>query len=171
MSVLGFQYAEALFDLAFEEKSVVEIKQTFESFLNLSTVDLDEFMTHPKITKEVKKEMIDAFEFPKMFTHFIYVVIDHDRYDLMKDIYAEFSKIMYRQNKVMYVTVYSKKALTQGEKERLITGLKKKHNRDIELKNMLDESIVGGLKVEYEGYVLDDTINNYLQNLKATLKA
>jgi F-type H+-transporting ATPase subunit delta len=71
----------------------------------------------------------------------------------------------------MHVTVYSKKALTQSEKERLITRLKKKHNRDIELKNMLDESIVGGLKVEYEGYVLDDTINNYLQNLKATLKA
>lgn len=171
MSVLGFQYAEALFDLAFEEKSVTEMNQTFESFLNLSTADLDEFMTHPKISKEVKKEMIDEFELPNVFTHFMYVVIDHDRYDLMKDIYDEFSKIIYRQNKVMHVTVYSKKALTQGEKERLITRLKKKHNRDIELKNMLDESIVGGLKVEYEGYVLDDTINNYLQSLKATLKA
>jgi F-type H+-transporting ATPase subunit delta len=171
MSVLGFQYAEALFDLAFEEKSVAEMSQTFESFLNLSTADLDEFMTHPKISKQVKKEMIDEFDLPKGFTHFMYVVIDHDRYDLEKDIYAEFNKIIYRQNQVMYVTVYSKKALTQGEKERLITRLKKKHNRDIELKNKLDESIVGGLKVEYEGYVLDDTINNYLQNLKATLKA
>lgn len=171
MSVLGFQYAEALFDLANENSLVEEIKNSFGSFLKASGTELMDFMNHPKIQKSVKKEMIDDLELDKLLTHFLYVVIDHDRYELLQEIFDEYEKIIHRQNKVMDVRVYSKKKLTKAEKDRLISRLEKKHNRKIKLSNIVDETIVGGLKVEYEGYVLDDTINNYLQNLKATLKS
>jgi len=171
MSVLGFQYAEALFDLANEKKCVVEIKNSFGSFIDASSSELMDFMNHPKIQKSVKKEMIDDLKLDGLLTHFLYVVIDHDRYEFVSEIFEEYVNIIHRQNKVMNVNVYSKKKLTKAETDRLVLGLEKKHNRKIELSNIVDESIVGGLKVEYEGYVLDDTINNYLQNLKATLKS
>lgn len=171
MSVLGFQYAEALFDLANEKKCVDKIKDNFGSFIEASSAELMDFMNHPKIQKSVKKEMIDDLKLEDLLTHFLYVVIDHDRYEYLHEIFEEYENIIHRQNQVMNVNVYSKKKLTKAEKERLISKLEKKHNRKIELKNIVDETIVGGLKVEYEGYVLDDTINNYLQNLKATLKS
>ena len=87
----------------------------------------------------------------------------------MQDVYDEYTVILNRQNKLMLVTVYSKQALSKTQQDDLIKSLSKKHNRKIELKNVVDQTIVGGLRIEYEGYVLDDTINNYLGNLKANL--
>ena len=69
----------------------------------------------------------------------------------------------------MNVTVYSGKKLTDSDLSKLKSNLNKKHNRTIELENLIDESIIGGIRIEYEGMVLDDTINNYLQSLKSNL--
>ena len=169
MSMLGFQYAEALFEIANEEEKAKSIQGDFQSFLASIDDEVMQFLKHPKISKQDKKDVIGKATSNNLFKHFVYVLIDNNRVELMQDVYDEYTTILNEQNKLMMVTVYSKKSLTKAEQDDLINSLSKKHNRTIELKNVVDQTIVGGLRIEYEGYVLDDTINNYLGNLKANL--
>ena len=101
--------------------------------------------------------------------YFLNVLIDNSRIDLLEDALEEFGKIVNNQNKVLEVKAFSGKKLTEAQKTQIIANLGKKYNRKIELELIVDESIVGGLRLEYEGNVHDDTINNYLHGLKANL--
>lgn len=169
MSYVAKQYSEALFGLAFEEQQVDELLSEFKRFNAAIDEDIFKFLNHPKISKQNKKEIIDQSVDNTLLKHFIYVLIDNSRIDLLEDSLSEFEKYVRNQNKVLEVKAFSGKSLTSEQKTKLAESLSKKHNRKIELENIVDQSIVGGIRIEYEGMVLDDTINNYLRGLKANL--
>jgi F-type H+-transporting ATPase subunit delta len=169
MSYVAFQYAEALFGLALEEKKVEIVQSDLKDLNSAIDTEIYNFLIHPKITKNAKKEIISSVLSNDLIKNFVYVLIDNLRIELLDDIYLEFTKIVDNQNKVMKVVAYSNKLLSKSQTTQLIANLEKKHNRKIELNNVVDESIVGGMRIEFEGKVLDDTINNYLHNLKANL--
>ncbi len=170
MSLLGFQYAEALFSLANEAKKADEVYPLFDHILTQIDDDSRVFLTHPNVPKDDKKTVIGKMSEDELFRHFLFVLIDNNRLNELNDIKQEYKTILDQQNKLLEVTVYSKKTLSDKEIDRLKADLKRKTGRDISLENVVDETIVGGLRIEYEGYVLDDTINNYLHSLKANLK-
>lgn len=169
MGYVALQYAEALFGIALEEGQIDETMVEFDAFSNAIDDEIYKFLNHPKISKKNKKEVIDKSITNNLLKHFIFVMIDNFRIELLKESLIEFKKIVNRQNNLMKVWVYSRKELNTEQKNELKLNLKKKHNRKIELKNIVDSTIVGGLRIEYEGMILDDTINNYLQTLKANL--
>ncbi|QMS85425.1 ATP synthase F1 subunit delta [Candidatus Xianfuyuplasma coldseepsis] len=169
MSYVAFQYAEALFSLALESKQLDSLQEVYDGFLEAQDSDIHIFLNHPKIKKSEKKEVLkNAIEHP-LFIHFLYVLIDNNRVDLLDDVYRELQTIINNQHKVMYATVYSRVALTKTELENLQTSIGKKHQRTVTLENVVDPSIIGGVRIEYEGHVLDQTINNYLHSLQNDL--
>lgn len=169
MGYIALQYAEALFGIALEEGQIDEILVDFDMFNAAIDDEINKFLNHPKISKKNKKEVIDKAVTNNLLKHFIFVMIDNFRIKLLEESLIEYKKIVDRQNNLMKVWVYSRKELNTEQKNELKINLKKKHNRKIELKNVVDSSIAGGLRIEYEGMILDDTINNYLQTLKANL--
>ncbi len=169
MSYVAFQYAEALFALALENKQIDDVLHSYHAFLEAQDADIYKFLNHPKVSKKNKKQVIgDAIE-NGLFKSFVFVLVDNSRIDYLEDCFEELKKIVDNQNKIMNVFVYSMKPLIKEELEKLKANLNKKHNRIIKLENIVDKSIVGGLRIEYDGNVLDDTINNFLGNLKANL--
>lgn len=169
MGYVAFQYAEALFGLALEENKVSVVTSDFESFVKAQDEEIYTFLNHPKVSKKEKKDIIDKVIESSVLKHFIYVLIDNSRIDLLEESLEEFKKIVDNQNKVMNVTVYSMSKLKKAELDKLVKNLEKKHNRTVKLLNIVDKKIVGGIRIEYEGNVLDQTINHYLHNLKANL--
>ena len=105
----------------------------------------------------------------KLVKKFMNVLIDNSRMELLKDCFDEFKRIYDNQNKVMNVVVFSRVSLQEDEMKQLQQNLSKKHNRNVTLENVVDSSILGGIKIEFEGNVLDQTINNYLHSLKSSL--
>jgi F-type H+-transporting ATPase subunit delta len=169
MSYLAFQYSEALFSLALDEKKLDKVLSDFELFTSSLDEEIYTFLNHPKITKNDKKEIVSKAISNSLLKNFINVLIDNSRIDLLEDTLSEFKKLFDNQHKVLKVTVYSNKVLSDKQKANLIESLETKNNRKVELNNVVDSKIVGGLRLEYEGMVLDDTINNYLHNLKTNL--
>lgn len=169
MSYLAFQYAEALFALSLEQDIIADIQTEFSHFLEALDDDIMHFLQHPKVTKEEKKAVLEKVVDHPVFKHFLFVVIDNSRMNYMSDMYHELTTIINNQQKHMEATVFSPKPLTKTELANLQQSIGQKHNRDVTLNNVVDSSIVGGLRVEYEGHVLDQTINQYLTKLKGTL--
>ena len=169
MSYVAFQYAEALFALALEENIVDEVKDQFLSFKDAIDQEIRIFLTHPKIKKQDKKEVLSKTTEHSLLKHFLFVLIDNSRFDLLEDIYIEYMRVYNNQNKLMNAVVYSKKALPISDLNKLKNNLGMKHNRKVKLENIVDPNIIGGLRIEYEGQIMDETINNYLQTLKQNL--
>jgi len=169
MSYVAFQYAEALFSLAHEENKVDEVLNEFEAFVNAQDNDVYNFLNHPKVSNKDKKGVISKVIKNSIVKNFIYVLIDNVRIEYLEDCLDEFKVIIDNQNKVMNVTVYSNKLLPIIDLNKLKNNLAMKHNRKVNIENLVDENIIGGLRIEFEGNILDDTINNYLTTLKNNL--
>ncbi len=169
MSYVAFQYAEALFSLAKDTSQIEAVLTEFKVVKASFDNEIYQFLLHPKIKKQDKKEIINKYVKNDLLKRFIFVLIDNSRIEILNDVLDEFEKLIDNQNKTMKVQVYSHKLLSPGQKQQLADNLAKKHNRKIELENIVDKSIVGGLRIEFEGMILDDTINNYLNSLKANL--
>ena len=169
MSYVAFQYAEALFSLALEERQLPGVKDAYDGFLAVKDQEFTHFLNHPKVTRNEKKDVLKNVVNNTVFLHFLYVLIDNHRIDLIDDCHHEFVTILNNQNKEMDVTVFSKAKLTKEELQQLQTNIGKKHNRTDRLSNVVEPTILGGIRIEYEGHVLDQTINNYLHDLKNDL--
>lgn len=169
MSYVAFQYAEALFSLANEENVIFEVTKSLDDFVAAQDTEVYKFLNHPKVTNRNKKEVIGNVIQNTLVKNFVYVLIDNSRIDILEDVQDEFKKIVDAQNKLMNVVVYSGKLMEISALNKLKNNIAMKHNRKVKIENIVDEKIIGGLRIEYEGNVLDETINNRLQALKNNL--
>jgi len=169
MGYVAFQYGEALFSLALERNELDSVLKDFKEFNASIDQDIYKFLNHPKVSKQDKKDTFDKIVTNDLLKHFIYVLIDNLRIEFLDEILEEYKKLYDNQYKTLDVKAFVNRELSELQKQNLITNLEKKLNRKVELLCIVDESIVGGMRVEYEGMVHDDTINNYLHSLKANL--
>ncbi len=169
MSALSEQYAVALFELANEKNQLKDIQSVFSNVLNSFDDEDRRFFVHPNIHKDEKKAAIKALELPQLFNDFMNVIIDNHRFDSMRDIFVDFNDLIDRMNDVMYIRVYSKTKLNQTQLDNLKQSYEKKYQRKVMIEPHIDESIIGGLRFEYEGKVMDQTVNQTLSKLKHRL--
>lgn len=169
MSYVAFQYAEALFSLALEENQIDSVMESFTAFIDAQNDEITKFLNHPKVSKKDKKEVVGNVITNSLFKNFVFVLIDNSRIDYLNECLSEFKVINDNQNKVMNAIVYSKELLPISDLNKLKNNLGMKHNRKVNIENIVDATIIGGLRIEYEGHILDETINNHLIKLKNNL--
>ena len=169
MSTTSNQYAVALFELAHEADEKDAISEVFEAFTKELDKEQLNFFIHPRIKKADKKAVIKGMEANQLFTDFIYVLIDNNRFENINDIKNDYDKLILDQGKIMRIDVYTKESLDKSRMSQLKKQYEKKYNRQVQLENHIDPSIVGGLRVEFDGKVLDNTVNHTLSQLKNRL--
>jgi len=69
--------------------------------------------------------------------------------------------------KMVKISTYNE--LTSEEKERVIRAIEHKLHKKIVAKFKTDESIIGGIKIEYDEETIDLTVKNRLKRLKNKL--
>jgi len=171
------QYAQAIFDLMNEDD---EKQNTCFSMLSIIVESIgkepsfEKILGHPKVSKQEKKEIIRQVFLGRIDStvlSFLFVLIDNDRFSLLEDIVEAYKDILDDKNKTTTVHAFSKISLTEDEKRRLEENLRTKLDTHVVIQNIIDESIQGGVRLEYEGFVLDDTLSSKLKRLKDVLKS
>lgn len=171
MTDVSLQYAEALYFLANEQNKVQDIKVVFESFLPIFETHLKGVLLHPKPTNQEKKDLIKGLKMDVLFQDFLSVLIDKYRIDLVYQIFDAYEALLDHQMDVLRATVMSSRPLSDAQIANIKTALGKKLKRKIEIENIIDKKIVGGIKIAYEGRVLDNTINHFITSLTENVKA
>ena len=171
MTSLGYQYAEALYALSVEHQKTSLMKIELERFIGQFQGDLKALLAHPKVSSTDKKSLIEGLKLDKLMNHFLFVLIDNQRLDQVETILSSYQNLLDQQNQVLRAKVFSNKPLSKTELEGIKVALQTKLNRSTLLENVIDSNIVGGIKIAYEGNVLDHTINHFIASLSETLKA
>lgn len=168
------EYSKALYELADTNNFIDEINENLKSFILLlnENPDFIKVLTYPKISNQDKKKTIKdtLLNFNDLFITFLYVLIDNNRINEIKDIASDYQRMVNESKGIYDVLVYSAKKLDANQIEATKLSLIKLLNaKSININNMVDESLIGGIKAFYDGKTFDLSINNKLNSLKNSL--
>ncbi len=168
------RYAEALIELAEEKNKLEEIMQNYHKLMDLLNKQekLFKILDHPVITREEKKEIFDqlSHNMERSIRNFLHLLVDKKRENLLTQIYHEFNRLSLEQQKRTLCHVVTSHPLEKSEKEELKKALASISQRSIELEDVVDQDIIGGIVVRIGDTVYDYSIKKQLNKLEEQLK-
>jgi F-type H+-transporting ATPase subunit delta len=172
--VVARKYALALFQLAQDKKQVdvvenelLVVKEVFSLEKGLQT-----FLTSPKIGKDKKREIIkNAFvNFSQMTLNTLYLLIDRHRVKYIIPTIDSFIDISYENKGIAKARVESVRALTEEESKVLASTFAKKLNKKtLQIENVVNDDLLGGIKIQIGNRIFDGSLRGKLDNLKREL--
>lgn len=171
--MLEHEYAKAIFELAIEQGLTLKVKEELDAINELLyDNDFNRFMNSLSIKIEDKKKVIKKSlnDFSELTINFIYVLLDNRRFNLFIDINKEFNKILLEKSNNIKVKLYSTKALSDLQIEKLKPSIVNRlNNKNIIIENIVDESLIGGIVIYANDEKIDLSTKNSLEKLKASL--
>lgn len=166
-------YSSAFYELSSEKNKLDIHKKHLELVSDIFTknVELKNFLQNPNISNDEKKEIISkAFKDIDIdLLNYLNLLIDKNRIMLISDLEKDFKKRYNKQMNILEGEVYSSYELKEDEIKDLEHLLKNKFNKKVELKNIIDKSLIGGISIYVDGKRIDNSISNRLESLKTHL--
>lgn len=168
------RYAKALF-LASKKADIVA---SVEDDLNLMSAVSSQspafkrLLSNPSATREFKQEIFTksfSDRVTAMTMQFVRLLLDKGREDNLDLIRLAFQELRREDQGVIQVVVTTTIDLNEVEKRKLIDKLTRASGKTIEAEFETDSSLIGGIKVSYENYVLDGSVSGSLSRLKDRL--
>ncbi len=151
-----------------QTKSINDLQQVVESFV--AQTEVLAALTNPTVSYEQKVEIVkqQLNNAHQLLSNFIYLIIQKKRSALFLSIYNEIENFkMEMENKVL-AKVYASSRVNQDEINMVKTYIKDYFKKEVVIEDVIDETILGGVRVETNNVVFDATIDNALQKLKVS---
>ncbi|QQY79179.1 ATP synthase F1 subcomplex delta subunit [Keratinibaculum paraultunense] len=173
--LISNRYAYALFEAGLELNKLDEFKKDLEIIVH--TLDMEpqiqDILSHPKISKNEKKDFVSNV-FGKMvcqeMINFLYVIIDKRRESYFMSISNEFKKLFNEHENILEVTAITAVPMDKKAQDRLKVILGNKMNKTINLRNVVDKDIIGGVLLRIENKIIDGTIKGQLESMEKVIK-
>ena len=168
-------YARALLDLCAEEgccervlDELAALSAAFEAeprFMRL--------LSSSELTKAEKRQMLDnclkgrAHEYVQSC---LKLMCDNGQIRLLPKLKERYCLLYYERAGILPVKVTSASPLSPIQRQRLQQRLEEISQKQVLLSFTVDEACLGGLMVEYENKLIDDTVRGRLQGLARTIQ-
>ena len=175
MTQAGTVYGEALYDLASTEALDQEILQQLKVLDEAFRAEPDflRLLTSPNLSKPERCGVLDSsfqgklhpylLNFLKILTEKGYAKHFHDCVESYRARYNE-------DHGILPVTAVTAVALTPEQVARLTEKLAGLTGKKIDLQCRIDTTVLGGIRLDYSGKRLDDTVSHRLDDLRNLLK-
>lgn len=170
------RYANALFQLAKEAKVLDSVAVDLSNLQNIINSDdkIFLFIKNPAIKKSVKMIFFDSLskkiELSKLSINFIGVIIKKNRIHYLLDMIYSFNNLLSSVRGEKHATISSAEKLTDTEIDSIKNKLKDKFNSEFNVDLIIDSELIGGLKIQVGSQMIDSSIKNQLNLLKAKMK-
>jgi len=176
LTSLPGRYAKALFEASKKQSERIEILKNFEvisSFLKenpaLERALLSSILNKKRLD-EVWREIGVKMKFAPFFSNFVRLLAKERRLPLLNAIYEKYQMLICFHNNERKLTVFSSCPLISEEKNRLQKSLSQLFSEKIEMTFAIDESILSGIVVKADTFILDASYRTQLKHLTETLK-
>jgi len=175
-SVSVSRYANALFQLAKEAKVIDTVSNDLTSLevtIN-SDVEILKFIQNPSIKKSLKVQFFNTvsqkLELSKLTENFIGLIIKKNRVHYILEMIRAFNDLLSELKGIKSANITSAYKLSDEEVSKIKIKLKDKFNSDFNINLLTDSSLIGGLKIQVGSQMIDSSIKNQLNLLKAKMK-
>lgn len=169
------RYAEAFFSLAQEANKIDEYQTEMEKILaTLEEVpDLKSYLGHLLVPAKDKKDIlvkIFAGQVSQMTLNFLLMVVDKRREGYLGVIVDEYKTMADEFRNITKADLISAKEIPTDEVEVLAGKLSASTGKVVQLRQVVDESLIGGVKLRIGDRIIDATVAKKLEMLKDQLK-
>jgi len=177
MARLSTRYATAFFDLAVERGTVdALISQVIAAKDYLSDDDFKNFINHPNISKDEKYKFLDD-TFANAFLggihadlkSFLHLLVTKSRESIMLAALGEFVRMANNFNRKTVAHVTTATPLTEAQTQQVKSDLSAKLGKQIELTIDVDPSLIGGVMINVDGLLIDQSVKNQLAKLASAI--
>ena len=173
--VVAKVYGDALFDLAVETKQLDQVEEEVKALKEtiLENDELNQFMNHPKISKE---EKITALEniYKGMLSDtvvgFLVTIVEKGRYQEIEAIITYVEERIREYKKIGKALVVSAFELNDEQKDQIENRLLQLTDYvDFQMDFQVDASLIGGLIIRIGDRVVDSSIKSKIELMKKDL--
>ena len=176
MTTTSREYAEALFELAVQDNLTEQTSEGLETVISalLQTPEYRALLASPAISKEERLTALDtAFrgKVPDILLAILRMMVSRGHIAAINGMARDYDELArgYRGESIAVVT--SAIPLKEAETVALRAKLEKKLARNIILQCRVDPALIGGVRVEVDGRVIDGSIRNKLDEIKEVMNA
>ena len=175
MTEVGSVYGQALYDLALSEKLSGPILNELDALSKGFAAEpgFIRLLGTPTLTKQERCKILDdsfrgkvqpyVLNFMKILTEKGYMRHFSDCCDAYRESYN-------RDNGILPVTAVTAVPLTPEQSARMSEKLSAITGKTIDLRNRVDANCLGGVRLDYDGKRLDDTVSHRLEAVRSMLK-
>lgn len=174
MTAAEKEYGEALYELCSEENCVEEVLEQLDMVRGLFQEEpqYPRILQDPALPKEERLQMLDeAFRgnVHSYLLNFLKILCEKSALEILPGCEEQFKYLYNEANGLLPVTVTSAVALTDAQGRALTEKLSKLTGKTVLLESRVDESLMGGIKVKYDGKELDGSVAGRLEALRRVL--
>ncbi|MDR0846812.1 MAG: F0F1 ATP synthase subunit delta [Lactobacillales bacterium] len=168
------KYARSLFDVALEQNALDSVTQDLLALQQIaeSAPEAIGYISESSVAFEIRNELFGTLiqNFSGITANFLKLVNDNNRFEFIDLIVKEFINISNKHNGVASGVLITAIEPNPGQVEKIEAAASKLLNaKKVELKSVVDPSIIGGVIVRSDDNVIDGSIRTQLQNIKKTI--
>lgn len=175
MTQIGNVYGQALYDLAREEdlsQSILSEMTVLEGCF-AQTPDFLRLLSSPNLSKEDRCQVVDDSFRGKVHPYvlnFLKILTEKGYARHLSECVSAYREQYYQDNGILPVTAVTAEALTPEQWEKLSGKLTRITGKTIELHNRVDPACLGGVRLDYDGKRVEDTVSHRLDAIRSLLK-
>ena len=176
MTEVGNVYGQALYDLAKSEELTKVIFEQLQVLCHCFTVEEPDFIKllgTPTLTKQERCQILDDSFRGKIqpyLLNFLKILTEKGYMRHFADCCEAYRECYYEDNGILLVHAVTAVPLTPGQLERLTKKLQAITGKQIELRGHVNPDCLGGVRLDYDGKRMDDTVAHRLDALRRVLK-
>ena len=174
MTQIGSVYGESLYELAKDEGLTSQIGEQLavmqEAFRQ--EPDFIRLLSSPNLTKAERCQILDASfrgNVHPYLLNFLKILTEKGYIRFFSDCCDAYTEHFNQDNGILIVTAVSAVALTAAQTEKLTQKLSRITGKKISLRNRIDSAVLGGIRLDYDGQRLDDTVSHRLDAIRDLL--
>ena len=163
------RYARALFEVARESSELENIEMSLNNFLNIfnSSPEFINFIKNPiqsrKIQLEIFNIVSEKLNFTKNLKNFFFLLVEKRRIFFLKKIILSFLKLCSQYRGEVKAALISSKDLSKEELNEISSQFSQSMGSKIKFDYSIDESLIGGVKIQLGSLMIDTSIKNKLK--------
>jgi len=174
LSTLARPYAEAVFRLAQGENDLAGWSARVQSLaLIAADAQVARLIADPAVASERVAGLVIEVAGADLGEHganFVKVLAENDRLPLLPEISEQFETLKASAEGTLEATITSAQELTQAQIDDLVTGLKAKFNRAVNVQVAVDAELIGGAVIAIGDQVMDGSVKGRLQRMSFALQ-
>lgn len=165
------RYAEAIYQIAVSEKAVDDFATSLQHLQQALSGDVLRALRNPGIPLRARRAAIDAATVgePKAIRSLFDLLLERERIALFPQIAAAYIDLVERRAGIVKGRITTATELTASEREDLVRRLERSSGKKIRATFAVDESLIGGAKVQVGDRLIDSTLKAQLDELRREL--
>ena len=169
------EYSEALFAVAYEKGKTDDFSESLSTLKETLSDNREytEFLFCPSLPLSERLSAIDeAFgeNMPEEIVSLLKILTENGRIRELPSLIDEFFSLKESFENTKTVKVFAPVALSEEQKEELISKLETKYQTKINAEYEVDKALIGGIKVAFDDILIDGSIEKRLKSLKEVIE-